>query len=168
MTATADITDESTPAAVAVGRAAIDAAQESLDGMENLSDDATAALQGRIDDLEAGYSPIEMTAETNAANGSGRDQEDGHRTRRLGRRPTPTPVSVAVPRLPSQKTQQAPIHSSIERDRMATKVTITVNGAAADDSDDVEFMQAMDLGDGRTMHTRTMDADADGNVVRKS
>ena len=66
MTATADITDESTPAAVAAGRAAIDAAQESLEGMENVSDDATAALQGRIDALDAGYSPIEMTVDTNA------------------------------------------------------------------------------------------------------
>ena len=67
MTATADITDESTPAEVAVGRAAIDAAQESLGGMENLSADATAALQGRIDALEAGYSPIEMTVRMAAA-----------------------------------------------------------------------------------------------------
>ena len=47
---------------------------------------------------------------------------------------------------------------SIERDRMATTVTITVQGATEDD--DVEFMEAMDLDDGRTMHTRTMDADA--------
>ena len=66
VTATADIDDESTPAAVAAGRAAIDAAKESLDGMENLSADATAALQGRIDALDAGYSPIEMTVDTNA------------------------------------------------------------------------------------------------------
>ena len=52
---------------------------------------------------------------------------------------------------------------SIERDRMATTVTVTVKGATA--ADDVEFMQAMDFGDGRTMHTRTMDADDDGNVM---
>ena len=52
---------------------------------------------------------------------------------------------------------------SIERDRMATTVTITVQGATVDD--DVEFMQAMDLGGGRTMHVREMEADADGDVV---
>ena len=52
---------------------------------------------------------------------------------------------------------------SIERDRMATTVTITVQGEAEDD--DVKFMQAMDFGDGRTMHTRAMDADEDGNVM---
>ena len=34
------------------------------------------------------------------------------------------------------------------------------------DADDNEtFVEAMDFGDGRTMHTRTMDADDDGNVV---
>ena len=43
------------------------------------------------------------------------------------------------------------------------ETSITVEGTTPDD--DVEFMQAMDFGDGRTMHTRTMDADADGNVV---
>ena len=52
---------------------------------------------------------------------------------------------------------------SIERDRMATTVTITVQGAA--EGDDEEFMQAKDFGDGRTMHTRTMDANEDGDVV---
>ena len=41
---------------------------------------------------------------------------------------------------------------SIERDRMATSVTVTVNGAT--DDDDVEFMRAMDFGDGRTKHVR--------------
>ena len=57
------------------------------------------------------------------------------------------------------------MHLAIKRDRMATKVTVTVNGATEDD--DVEFMQAMDLGDGRTMHVRVMDADGDGNVVEE-
>ena len=52
---------------------------------------------------------------------------------------------------------------SIERDRMATTVTITVRGATEDD--DVEFMQAMNLAGGRTMHVREMEADDDGNVV---
>ena len=43
------------------------------------------------------------------------------------------------------------------------ETSITVEGATNDD--DVKFTQAMDLGGGRTMHTRTMDADEDGNVV---
>ncbi len=43
------------------------------------------------------------------------------------------------------------------------ETSITVEGTTEDD--DEEFMLAMDLGGGRTMHTRTMDADDDGNVV---
>ena len=45
------------------------------------------------------------------------------------------------------------------------KVTITVEGST--DDDDEKFMQAMDLGGGTTMHTRTMDANADGEVVQE-
>ena len=43
------------------------------------------------------------------------------------------------------------------------EVSIVVEGATA--ADDVTFVQAMNLGDGLTMHTRTMDADDDGNVM---
>ena len=43
------------------------------------------------------------------------------------------------------------------------ETSITVEGAT--DADDEKFMQAMDFMDGRTMHTRTMDADDDGNVM---
>ena len=54
---------------------------------------------------------------------------------------------------------------AISRDRMATKVSITVEGATNDD--DKMFMQAMDLGGGRTMHTLKMKADDMGNVVEE-
>ena len=53
----------------------------------------------------------------------------------------------------------------IERDRMASTVTVTVEGAT--DADDEDFVVAMDFMDGRTMHTRTHDADDDGNVVEE-
>ena len=43
------------------------------------------------------------------------------------------------------------------------ETSIVVEGAA--EADNETFMQAMDFGNGRTMHTRTMDADTDGNVV---
>ena len=51
---------------------------------------------------------------------------------------------------------------TITRDRSGTTVTIAVDGAAADDP---TFMQTMDMGNGRTMHIRTMPADANGNVA---
>ncbi len=50
----------------------------------------------------------------------------------------------------------------IERDRDGTTVTITDPNAAGDD--DPKFTQVEDLGGGRTMHTRTMEADDEGNV----
>ena len=53
---------------------------------------------------------------------------------------------------------------TITRDRAGTTVTITVDAAMADDP---TFMQAVDLGGGRTMHVRTMPADANGNVVEE-
>ena len=54
---------------------------------------------------------------------------------------------------------------AISRDRAGTMVTVTVEGAT--DDDDEKFMQAADLMDGRTMHTRTMEADDDGNVMEE-
>ena len=53
---------------------------------------------------------------------------------------------------------------AISRDRDGTEVKITVDGAA---DDDPKFTQAMDLGGGRTMHARAMEADSDGNVVEE-
>ena len=53
---------------------------------------------------------------------------------------------------------------TITRDGTGTTVAIAVDGAAADDP---TFMQAMDLGGGRTEHVRTMPADGNGNVVRE-
>ena len=108
MTATADITDESTSAEVAVGRAAIDAAQESLEGMDNLSADATTALQGRIDALEAGYSPIEMTVETNAATAAAATKRTAIAAEADQ---TDDAVSVVVPRLRSTLPAKALMHS---------------------------------------------------------
>ena len=57
----------------------------------------------------------------------------------------------------------------ISRDRMATKIEIgdpaNPPGADPENPTNPQFALAMDLGNGRTMHTREMDADADGNVV---
>ena len=43
------------------------------------------------------------------------------------------------------------------------ETSVTVEGAT--DDDDEKFVEAMDFGDGRTMLTRTHDADADGNTM---
>ena len=59
-----------------------------------------------------------------------------------------------------------PYGLKITRDRDGTKIEITDHGMTGDD--DPKFMQAMDLGGGRTMHTRTMEADADGDVEKET
>ncbi len=51
------------------------------------------------------------------------------------------------------------------RDDEGTTVKITDPDNPGDT--DPQFTQTMDLGDGTTMHTRTMDADSDGNVVEE-
>ena len=55
---------------------------------------------------------------------------------------------------------------TIERDRMGTKIKIADTANPADATPpNPQFMQAMDLGNGRTMHVREIEADDDGDVV---
>ena len=160
MTATADITDESTLAEVAVGRAAIDAAQESLQGMENLSADATTTLQDLIDVLEAGYSPIEMTVATNAKTAAAATK----RTEIAAEaRETDADDAGLGGSLPPD-VMESTYSMTILRGRDATKVMIADTANAGED--DPKFIdQDAGLDGGRTMHVRAMEADADGNVV---
>ena len=46
-------------------------------------------------------------------------------------------------------------------------MTVEIADSALAGDDDPKFMQAMDLGGGRTMHTRAMAADSDGNVMEE-
>ena len=52
---------------------------------------------------------------------------------------------------------------AITRDRDGTTIKITDTAIMGEDGP--KFVKFMDLGNGRTMHTRTMEADAGGNVV---
>ena len=54
-----------------------------------------------------------------------------------------------------------PYGLSIERPRSGTEIKITDDALAG--QNDPKFTQAMDLGSGRTMHVRTMEADADND-----
>ena len=56
---------------------------------------------------------------------------------------------------------------SRDRDGTTVKVTDTANPDEADPPNP-QFMQAMDLGGGRTMHVRAMEADGDGDVEEES
>ena len=160
MTAIADITDESTPAAVKVGRDAIKAAQVSLDGMENLSADATAALQGRIDTLESSFSPNEMAVRMAAATAAAATKVTAIGIE--GKQPlvdgTDAGLGGSV-----EADMDSTYSMTISRPRSGTEIKIANSANAGED--DPKFAQAMDLGHGRTMHVRTMEADDDGDVV---
>ena len=57
---------------------------------------------------------------------------------------------------------------TVARDRDGTKITITDTANPADaDPANPQFAQAMDLGGGRTMHVRAMDANDEGEVVEE-
>ena len=62
-------------------------------------------------------------------------------------------------------TDGATLTVAISRDRMGTTVEFTDTVLMGED--DPEFTQAMDLGGGRTMHVRTMEANVDGEVVEE-
>ena len=164
MMAIADIDEDSTPNEVAAGRAAIKAAQDSLDGMENLYAADETALQGRIDALNEAYNPIEMAVNTAEA------------TRAALTKETAISMEAAQATDATVGGSDATIGTSegnyegpaISRDNDGTTITVTVHGAT--DDDDETFMKAEDLthtaeGHAGQMLTRTMDADADGNVV---
>ena len=74
---------------------------------------------------------------------------------------TLTPISVAVWRTGETTTYSM----TIERPRSGTVVKIADTANAMED--DQKFELYMDLGEGRTMHTRAMEADDDGNVVEE-
>ncbi len=160
MTAIADIDDESTPAAVATGRAAIDAAQDSLDGMENLSADATAALQGRIDALESSFAPNEMAVAISAATAAA-----GTKSTAVGAEADQT-GDAGLGGSDAPQTGTAGAYSmTIENDGTGATVKIELEDAADDDPKFVD--QEAGLDGGRSMHVRAMEADEDGNVVEE-
>ena len=167
MTAIDALTDESDADTVAAARALVTEAQTALDDADKLSSADVATEQARIDGLGTSVGGQEtriadaaeaarVAAATKAA-GTKRSEieaeaavvaadDDG-----LGGAEAPDTMSGAV----------GEYTLAIEYG----ETSITVEGAAADDTEDVKFTQAMDFGHGRTMHTRTMEADEDGNVV---
>ena len=161
ITFVADGDDNSTPNDVKAAEEAIQAAQDSLDGMENLSDETETALQGRIDALTTSLSPnamaVRMAAATAAAGtkrkaigteadqttdaglgGTARTDADGT----TADDPSDDVYGIAI----SRKSGEA----------ATIKVTDPANAA----DDDPKFAMN-DMG----MLVRTMEADADGNVM---
>ena len=156
-TAVSGIDADSTPKEVAEGSDDIDAAQKALDEMENLFEADKDTLQARINMLEQGFDPIADMVTTKANTMAAETKE------------------TAIAAEGAQTTDDGPGGEGatndhavvIARDDDGTTVTVTVDGAA---SDDPEFVKAEDLtstSNPGQMLTRTMDADANGDVVEE-
>ena len=155
ITFVADGDDNSTPAEVKAAEDAVLAAQVSLAGMENLSDDTKTDLQDRITALSESLAPnataVRMAAVTAAA--------DTKRKRIEAEAVQPMDAGLGGSVAPiTTEGSEGEYTQVIKRDRMATTVTITVEGATKDDD---EMFALNDMG----MHVRTHEADADGNVM---
>ncbi len=164
----------STDADVAEANTAITMAQNALDSAEHISAAQALELDGELDDVRtsltmaegtiaehrkmvtdaeaARVAAVTMSADTKLA----AINAEGEQTTDAGLGGTDVTASGDA---------EGAYNLAIKRDHMATTVTVTVEGAT--DTADEKFMLAMDLGGGTTMHTRTMDADADGNVVQE-
>ena len=165
-TAVDGITDESDDAAVAAARTAVGDAQAALTAAAALPQDASDDLGALISSLNARLVGIE-TARAEPGPDPAATEAAKTKTTAIEAEAGQTDDAGLGGSIASDITagDEGSYALSIERDRMATTVTVTVNGAT--DDDDVKFMQAMDLGGGRTMHVRTMDVNDDGEVVQE-
>ncbi len=162
------LTDDSDATAVTAARDAVTAAQTVLAGAMDLPQDASSDLDTLISSLDTRL----LVVETEVAS-----------------RPTEAQIAAAAARTKAAGTKMKAINAegvqdpdagiggsvetgvdstysmTIERPRSGTEVKITDSAVAG--MDDPKFALYMDLGEGRTMHTRTMEADDDGNVVEE-
>ena len=162
------LTDESSAADVTAANNAVSAAQTALDDAGLNADDNTTqqaaitALTTTISDGDAGRTAHRMMvadakveSDTAAA---------GTKAMRIAAEAgSDGAAGLGGTGAPATTDQRAV--GEYELDIKHGETSITVEGATEDA--DVEFKLAMDFGDGRTMHTRTMEADDDGNVVEE-
>ena len=156
------LTDDLDAAAVTAARAAVTAVQTALTGATDLPQDFSGDLDTLISSLDTRLSVVETE---------------------VASRPTEAQIAAAAAATTAAGTKEKAIGveagqdpdaglggdgaytMTITRPRSGTEVKITDEANAMED--DPKFALYMDLGEGRTMHTRTMEADDDGNVVEE-
>ena len=157
-TAVDGLTDESTDADVTAARTAVAAAQAAIAAATDLlqaDSDALGALIGSLDSRLSGIETARAEPGPNPAV-----------TKAAGTKEKAIAAEAAQMIAAGLGGTGATTYSmTIERPRSGT--TIEIDDTANAEDDDPKFMQAMDLGGGRTMHVRTMEADDDGNVVEE-
>ena len=166
-TAVDGLSATSTDADVAVANAAITMAQNALDAAEHILSAQALELDDELDGIRVSLTMAEgtiaehrkMVADAEAARVAAATESAG--------------TKLAAITAEAAQTTDGSVGGSdiatahviaISRGRDGTEVTITVDSPP---DGAPEFVQAMDLGGGTTMHTRTMDADADRNVVQE-
>ena len=167
MTAVDGIDEDSTPAELKAAEAAIKAAQDSLDGMENLSADTEMALQGRIDGLTQSLAPNKAAVNMAAATAAAGTKEKAIAAEAAqttdaglgGTARTDSEYAGGSDANTDGDTSNDVYRLAISRARdEAAKIVITDPNAAGDD--DPKFAMN-DMG----MLVRTMEANADGDVM---
>ena len=170
--------------------AAVTAATTAVDGLgdESMDADVTAARTAVADAQTALGAAMLLSADDMAAQQALIDSADsrllGVETARADR-PTEQEIADAVAAteaagtkveaIDAEADQEAPaglggsgvtsVTMTVERPRSGTEIKITDSDVAGED--DPKFEQAMDFGEGRTMHVRTMEATDDGDVVEE-
>ena len=166
----AALSNSSTADEAAAAYAALGAAQTALHAANSLSENQIAAKQEEINDLQAEINRLTLALAEATKEPEGPTAEEiadaAAATKAAGTKEKAIAAEAdqtAVAGLGG--TDDTTLTMDISRDRMGTTVEFTDTDLMGDD--DPKFAQAMDLGNGRTMHTRTMEADSDGNVVEE-
>ena len=162
----AALTDSSTAEDAAAAYTALGEAQAALHTASSLPENQIAAKQAEIDALQAQVDQLtldlaEATKEPDPLTEAEMTATTAAGTKEMAIGMEAAQTTVDGPGGLDAGTDHA---ITIARARDGTTVTIAVGGAV---DDDPEFAQAMDFGDGRTMHVRAMEANDDGEVVEE-
>ena len=169
------LTDASTQDKVTAARDAVMAAQTALAEAMDLPQDVSDGLGTQISGLDTQLSGIatmvaeriaQEAIEAAAALIVAKTAEAGTKVKAIAAEARQTIEDDAGigGSLPTD-VEESTYSMTITRPRSGTEIKIADIANAAED--DPKFAQAMDFGGGRTMHVRTMEADADGNVVEE-
>ena len=170
----AALTENSTAEDAAAAYAALGAAQTALHAANSLPENQIAAKQAEIDVLQAQVDQLKIDLAEATKEPEGPTAAMIAATMAAGTKATAINAEAAQGGADNPDagiggdvaTGDATTYlMAIERPRAGTVVKITDSANAMED--DPKFAQAMDFGDGRTMHVRTMEADDDGNVVEE-
>ena len=173
----AALTDSSTAEDAAAAYTALGEAQTALHTASSLPENQIAAKQAEIDDLQAQVDQLtidlaEATKEPDAPTAAmiAATKAAGTKVTAIGVEAMQggednPDAGIGGSLLTDQDASTYML--TIERPSSGTEVKIADTNPALAGDDAPKFAQAMDFGDGRTMHVRAMEADDDGNVVEE-